>query len=84
MLEHAERELSRDRSQHLASELRDILPEPHGEPVEVGREALLAELPDRVVERTLADAVAQVTARLDRLQQSEPPAVDDGLGLDLW
>lgn len=84
LLEHAERELSRDRSQHLASELRDILPEPHGEPVEVGREALLAELPDRVVERTLADAVAQVTARLDRLQQSEPPAVDDGLGLDLW
>lgn len=103
LFEHAERELSRDRSQHLASELLANLPEPDGTPVGVGRDALLAELPDPIdlrshstladdlladlpepvrVDDELAEQVAKVTARLDRLQ--EPPAVDDGLGIDLW
>lgn len=103
LLDHAERELSRDRSQHLASELLDNLPEPDGTPVGVGRDAVLAQLPDPIdlrstssladdlladlpaalgVDEDLAEQVAKVTARLDRLQ--EPPAVDDGLGIDLW
>jgi hypothetical protein len=103
LFEHAERELSRDRSQHLASELLANLPEPDGQPVGHGRDALLAELPEpdtrrvhssladdlladlpepEVVDEDLAEQVAKVTARLDRLQ--EPPAVDDGLGIDLW
>jgi len=102
LLDHAERELSRDRSQHLASELAN-LPEPGGTPVGGGRDALLAEVPDPIdlrstsslgddlladlpapvgVDEDLAERVAKVTARLDRLQ--EPPAVDDGLGIDLW
>jgi hypothetical protein len=104
LLEHAERELSRDRSQRLASELLAILPEPDGTPVGVGRDALLAELPEPVgtrahatladdlladlpepdvVDGDLAEQVAKVTARLDRLQHQEPPAVDDDFGIDV-
>lgn len=94
--------MSRDRSQHLASELLANLPEPDSQPVGVGWEALLAELPepagrrahgpladdllaelpDPIDDRTLADDVAEITARLDRLQQREPPSVGDGLGID--
>jgi hypothetical protein len=105
LLEHAERELSRDRSQHLAAELLDLLPEPDGTPVGVGPDALLAELPEPVgsrshtslaadllgglpepdaVEGDLAEQVARVTARLDRLPHRESPAVDEGFGIDLW
>jgi conjugative relaxase-like TrwC/TraI family protein len=104
LLEHAERELSRDRSQHLASELLANLPEPDGTPVghsaadlldqlpePVGRRAhatmagdLLADLPEPdVVDEDLAERVAKVTARLDRLQHRQPPAVDDGFGIGL-
>lgn len=104
LFDHAERELSRDRSQHLASELLGNLPEPDGAPAGVGRDALLAELPDPIdlrrepstladdlladlpepdpVDEDLAEQVANITARLDRLE--EPPAVDDGHGIDLW
>jgi conjugative relaxase-like TrwC/TraI family protein len=102
--EHAERELSRDRSQHLASELLANLPEPVGPPGGVGRDALLAELPEPVGQRAqrstaddlladlpepdvidedLAEQAAKITARLDRLQHREPPAVDDGFGIGL-
>jgi len=103
LLDHAERELSRDRPQRLASELLANLPEPDDTAVGVGRDALLAELPDPIdlrahspltddlladlpdpigVESDFDDQAAKITARLDRLQ--EPPAVDDGLGIDLW
>ncbi len=103
LLEHAERELSRDRSKRLASELLDNLPEPDETPVGTGREGLLAELPEPVgprahaslasdllsdtrdpidLEADLADQVADITARLDRLQ--EPPMVaDDDFGIGL-
>ena len=109
MLDHAERALSRDRSQHLASthldphaaELLAALPEPDPTPAghtaadllaalpEPARprthrtlaEDLLAELPDPV-DDCLADQVADITARLDRLQH-HPPAVDDGHGIGL-
>lgn len=85
------------------SELLANLPEPDGTPVGVGRDALLAELPEPVgpsadrsladhlladlhdpisAEPDLADQAADITVRLDRLQ--EPPVVDDGLGIDLW
>jgi hypothetical protein len=103
LLEHAERELSRDRSQHLASELLANLPDPDGTPVGVGRDALLAELPAPDLRRSrstladdlladlpnpvgvdedLAEEAADITTKLDRLQ--ERPALDDGLGIDLW
>ena len=113
VLEHVERELSRDRSQHQASELAPLdpiaaellanLPAPEGRPFTGTRadllatlpepdgtrthrslgDDLLAELPDPVDDRPLAD-VDKITARLDRLQERPPPAVDDGLGIDLW
>jgi hypothetical protein len=84
-LDHAERELSRDRSQHLASTHLDphaaeplaALPEP--DPTTVGHTAadLLTELPDPI-----DDQVADITARLDQLQH-RPPAVDDDHGIGL-
>jgi conjugative relaxase-like TrwC/TraI family protein len=113
VLDHVERELSRDRSQRLASELAPLdpfaaellanLPEPEGRPFAgtrvdllaslpepVGPSAhrsladdLLAELPDAIDDHPLVDDVDKITARLDRLQQREPPTVDDGLGLGL-
>lgn len=109
MLDHVERELSRDRSQHLATthldphaaELLAALPEPDPTPAghtaadllaalpEPARphthrtlaEDLLAELPDPIDDRH-ADQVADITARLDRLQH-RPPAVDDDHGIGL-
>ncbi len=45
---------------------------------------LLADLPEPdLVDEDLAEQVAKVTARLDRLQHREPPAVDDGFGIGL-
>jgi ATP-dependent exoDNAse (exonuclease V) alpha subunit len=90
VLDHVERELSRDRSQHQASELTPLdpfaaellanLPEPEGRPVVVGAAARLAELPDPdPIEPDIIDDVA--------LPVVAPPSrwgPDDGLGIDLW
>ena len=57
-MDHAERELSRDRSQHLASELLANLPEPEGQPVGHRAADYLDQLPEPVGRRahaTLAD-----------------------------
>ncbi|MBI2705679.1 MAG: hypothetical protein HYX32_10380 [Actinobacteria bacterium] len=61
------------------------LPEPDGQRADHSlTDDLLAELPDPLDDRSLVDGVDKITARLDRLRQPEPPAVDDGLGIDLW
>jgi len=102
LLDHAERELSRDRSQHLASELLANLPEPTGTPTADDHAAgLLAQIPEPDPQRVhptladdllaaipepddidpdLAERVAKITARLDRLQHAR--GVDDGFGID--
>lgn len=66
---------------HSAADLLRDLPEPV-EPVAHRRLAddLLADLPDP---DELADDIAAVTARLDRIQHREPPGVDDGFGIGL-
>lgn len=67
---------------HHAADLLGQLPEPVGRRVDRSlADELLAELPDPIDDQ-LADQVAAVTARLDRLQH-KPPAVDDDYGIGL-
>jgi conjugative relaxase-like TrwC/TraI family protein len=91
VLDYVERELSRDRTQHLATEhleplaaeLLAALPEPSGPCTRRGLAGdLLAELPDPIDNHPRADDVADISARLDQLQH-RPPAVDDSFGIDL-
>jgi hypothetical protein len=83
LLDHAERELSRDRSQHLASEhigllaaeLLASLPEPEGAPVGDSVEDLLDRLPEPVGRRV-------DHRRPDGLLAELPDPVDDRLADD--
>ncbi len=74
LMDHAERELSRDRSQHLASELLDDLPKPDGDPVGVGGDALLGELPEPDARRERSSLADDLLADLP-----EPGPVDEDL-----
>jgi hypothetical protein len=68
---------------HTAADLLDQLPEPVGASTHRDlADDLLADLPDPIDDQ-LADDIAAVTARLDRLQQRRPPTIDDGFGIDL-
>ena len=70
LLEHAERELSRDRSQHLASDLLAALPDPEGPPA--------ADDPAGLLERLPAPVGPAATGSLaDDLLASLPDPVDD-------
>lgn len=108
ILEHVAHELSRDRSQHRATEHLDphaaellaSLPEPVGPSVGCSADDLLHQIPESVgpgtgrrlshdlladlpdpIDDQLAEDIAAVTARLDRLQHRESPALDDGFGI---
>lgn len=76
LLEHAERELSRDRSQHLASELLANLPEPEGQPVGHRAADYLEQLPEPVGRRAHASLADDLLAELTDPVGVEPDLED--------
>ncbi|MEJ5256329.1 MAG: AAA family ATPase, partial [Acidimicrobiales bacterium] len=80
LLDHAERELSRDRSQHLATEHLDplaaqllaSLPEPEGPPVGHSVDGLLDQLPEPVGPRAHSSLVDDLLAELPDPVDVEP------------
>jgi ATP-dependent exoDNAse (exonuclease V) alpha subunit len=74
LLDHAERELSRDRSQHLASELLANLPEPDPTPAGRHGDDLLELIPEPVARRTHATLADDLLAALP-----EPDPIDPDL-----
>ena len=76
LLEHAVRELSRDRSRHLASELLAALPAPEGHPVTDDAAGLLERLPAPVGPAATGTLAADLLASLPDPDDVEPDLTD--------